>query len=178
MKKILSILLLVALVVLGSCKKYLETVPDNILTIDDVFKTRTNVIRYLGNIYQALPNEYNQRFANTENSGNWTGASDEGKYTWDFNYSTNMNKSAWANTDGNVSGYWTNFYRAIRNASDFIQRIDGATPEISAAEKTILRGEARALRAFFYFQLVRLYGPVILLGDEVIPVSASGEDVK
>ena len=178
MKKILSMLLLFALVILGSCKKYLETVPDNILTIEDVFKTRTNVIRYLGNIYQALPNEHSQRFANTENSGNWTGASDEGKYTWDFNYSTNMNKSAWANTDGNVSGYWTNFYRAIRNATDFIQRIDGATPEISAAEKTILRGEARALRAFYYFQLVRLYGPVVLLGEEMIPVDASGEDVK
>jgi starch-binding outer membrane protein, SusD/RagB family len=178
MKKILFILLLPVLFGLGSCKKYLETVPDNILTIQDVFKTRTNVIRYLGNIYQALPNEHNQRFANSENSGNWTGASDEGKYTWDFNYSTNMNKSAWANTDGNVSGYWTNYYRAIRNASDFIQRIDGATPEISAAEKTILKGEARALRAFYYFQLVRLYGPVVLLGDEVIPVAASGEEVK
>ena len=153
MKKILSISLIMALVSLGSCKKYLDTVPDNILTIDDVFKTRTNVIRYIGNIYQAMPNEFNQRFSGSENSGNWTGASDEGKYTWDFNYSTNINKSAWANTDGSIATYWDNYYRAIRNSTDFIQRIDGATPEISTAEKTILRGEARALRAFYYYQL-------------------------
>ena len=178
MKKILSISILLALLSFGSCKKYLNTVPDNILTIDDVFKTRTNVIRFIGNIYQALPNEFNQRFAGTENAGNWTGASDEGKYTWDFNYSTNINKSAWANTDGNVSSYWDNYYRAIRNATDFIQRIDGATPEISTTEKTILKGEARALRAFYYFQLLRIYGPVVVLGEDLIPVDASGDEVK
>lgn len=169
--------MLASLLLLGSCSKFLDTVPDNILTIDDVFKTRTNVIKYLGNIYQAMPNEFNQRFAGNENSGNWTGAADEGKYTWDFNYSTNMNKSAWANTDGTVSAYWDNYYRAIRKATDFIQRIDGATPEISAAEKTILKGEARALRAFYYYQLMRLYGPVVILGEEQIPVDATNDVV-
>ncbi|QNA42708.1 RagB/SusD family nutrient uptake outer membrane protein [Lacibacter sediminis] len=178
MKKILSISLIMALVSLGSCKKYLDTVPDNILTIDDVFKTRTNVIRYIGNIYQAMPNEFNQRFSGFENSGNWTGASDEGKYTWDFNYSTNINKSAWANTDGSISTYWDSYYRAIRNATDFIQRIDGATPEISIGEKTILKGEARALRAFYYYQLLRIYGPVVILGEEVIPVAATPDEVN
>ncbi len=178
MKKIIILACLPVLLVLGSCKKFLETVPDNILTIEDVFKTRTNVVRYLGNIYQALPNEFGQRFANFENAGVWTGASDEGKYTFDFVYSNNLNKSAWANNDGNVNGYWTSYYRAIRNATDFIQRIDGATPEISVGEKTIYKGEARALRAFYYFQLVRLYGPVVLLGDEVIPVAALPDEVK
>ena len=138
-KLIISLSLITALVSLNSCKKYLDTVPDNILTIEDVFKTRTNVIRYIGNIYQAMPNEHAQRFAGSENSGVWTGASDEGKYTWDFVYANNMNKSAWANTDGNVSSYWDNFYRAIRNSTDFIQRIDGATREISATEKAILK---------------------------------------
>ena len=134
MKKI-SILFFLPLLLLGSCKKYLETVPDNVLTIEDAFKTRTNVTRYLANIYQALPNEFAQRFANLENSGVWTGASDEGKYTFDFVFSNNINKSVWSPTDGNVNGYWTNYYRAIRNATDFIQRIDGATPELTPAEK-------------------------------------------
>lgn len=177
-KLIVSLSLITALVSMNSCKKYLDTVPDNILTIEDVFKTRTNVIRYIGNIYQAMPNEHNQRFASSENSGVWTGASDEGKYTWDFVYANNMNKSAWANTDGNVSAYWDNYYRAIRNATDFIQRIDGATPEISAAEKLILKGEARALRAFYYYQLLRIYGPVVILGEDIIPVAGTPEEVN
>ena len=177
-KLIISLSLITALVSMNSCKKYLDTVPDNILTIEDVFKTRTNVIRYIGNIYQAMPNEHAQRFAGSENSGVWTGASDEGKYTWDFVYANNMNKSAWANTDGNVSSYWDNFYRAIRNSTDFIQRIDGATPEISATEKAILKGEARALRAFYYYQLMRIYGPVVILGEDVIPVAATPDEVN
>lgn len=178
MKKIISLSLIAAMLLLGSCKKYLDTVPDNILTIEDVFKTRTNIIRYIGNIYQAMPNEYSQRFAGTENSGMWTGAADEGKYNWDFVYANNMNKSAWANTDGSVALFWNNYYRAIRNATDFIQRIDNATPEVSAAEKTILKGEARALRAFYYYQLLRIYGPVVILGEDLIPVAASSEEVN
>ena len=178
MRKISFIILLSSLIVLGSCKKYLDTVPDNILTIEDVFATRTNVIKYLGNIYASMPNELTQRFAGFENSGNWIGASDEAKYNWDFNYSTNMNKSAWSNTDGSVSVYWNNYYKAIRNATDFIQRIDNATPEIQDIEKKRLKGEARALRAFYYYLLLRTYGPVVLLGEDLIPVSASGDEVK
>lgn len=177
MKKLVYILLAGCLVLPGSCKKYLDTVPDNILTIEDVFQTRTNVMKYLGNIYSVLPNELRQRFSTLQNSGNWIGASDEAKYNWDFNYSTNMNKSAWANTDGTVSAYWSNYYKAIRNATDFIQRIDAATPEISSVEKTRLKGEARALRALFYFFLLRTYGPVVILGEDLIPVDASGEEV-
>ncbi len=178
MKKSFSLYLLASLVLLGSCKKYLDTVPDNILTIDDVFKTRANVTKYLGNIYASLPNEFNQRFEGSENSGDWTGASDEGKYNWDFNYTTIMNKSAWSTTDGQVRVYWVNYYRAIRNATDFIQRIDAAPADISAAEKTKLKGEARGLRAFYYYQLLRIYGPVVLLGADLIPVSATSEQVN
>ncbi|MET0634506.1 MAG: RagB/SusD family nutrient uptake outer membrane protein [Chitinophagaceae bacterium] len=174
----ISFILIGGLMLLASCNKYLDTVPDNILTIDDVFKTRTNVTKYLGNIYSALPNELKQRFAGLENSGNWTGASDEGKYNWDFNYSNNINKSAWSNQDGSVSVYWNNYYKAIRNATDFIQRIDDATPEISDVEKKRLKGEARALRAIYYYFLMRTYGPVVLLGDELIPVDATGDEVK
>jgi len=95
MKRILTLSLLGAILLLASCKKYLDTVPDNVLSLDDVFKSRTNIERYLANIYNTLPNEHNQRFEGNENSGVWIGASDEGKFNWDFNYTTVMNKSAW-----------------------------------------------------------------------------------
>lgn len=178
MKKSYLLYLLFGLMLLGSCKKYLDTVPDNILTIDDVFQTRANITKYLGNIYASLPNEFHQRFEGFENSGDWTGASDEGKYNWDFNYSTVINKSAWSTTDGQVGIYWVNYYRAIRNATDFIQHIDAAPADISVTEKTKMKGEARALRAFYYYQLLKIYGPVVLLGADLIPVAATTGQVK
>ncbi len=179
MKRILTLSLLGAVLLLGSCKKYLDTVPDNVLSLDDVFKSRTNIERYIANIYNTLPNEHNQRFEGNENSGVWIGASDEGKFNWDFNYTTVMNRSAWSNTDGQVRTYWVNYYRAIRNATDFIQRIDGATAtDIDAQERTRLKGEARALRAFFYYQLMRIYGPVVLMGDELVEVTAGAGELN
>ncbi len=168
-----------AVLILASCKKYIDTVPDNLLAIEDVFKSRTHIERYLANIYNTLPNEHNQRFEGNENSGVWIGAADEGKFNWDFNYTTVMNKSAWSNTDGQVRTYWVNYYRAIRNASDFLQRVDGATAtDFSEQEKIRYKGEARALRAFYYYQLMRIYGPVVLIGDDLIPVTAGASELN
>lgn len=173
MRKISFILLAGILLVMGSCKKYLNTVPDDVLTIDEIFSSKDNTDKYMASIYNKLPNELHQRFATNENSGPWEASSDNAKYNWDFNYSNNMNSSVWSNTDDNVANYWSSYYQAIRNATDFINRIDGATSEITASQKKIYKGEARGLRAIFYFYLLRTYGPVVLIGDNLIAADAS-----
>lgn len=162
-----------------SCKKYLDQVPDDVLTIDDIFKSKTNTDNFLANLYYLLPNEHEQRFTGNENSGPWYAASDESKYTWSFNYTNDMNVGAWASTDDEVATYWTNYYKAIRNASYFIQNIDNANAvEVNAGLKKQYKAEARALRAMFYFFLVRTYGPVIMLGETPIDINASADELK
>lgn len=161
----------------SSCSGFLDQVPDNVLTVDDIFKSRTYVDNYLTQIYANIPNELAQRFVGTQYSGAWTAGSDEAKYTWDFNYANNLNKSTWATTDGTVATFWDNYYKSIRNATDFIDKIDSANPaEVTDAMKTRYKAEARALRAMYYFWLVRLYGPVPLV-NEVLPVDAPLNDV-
>jgi hypothetical protein len=178
MKKITYIYLGLVLLTFGSCKKYLSQVPDDVLTIEKIFTSRTNTEGFLANIYRSLPNELNQRFTGNENAGPWTASSDEAKYTWDFNYSNNMNAGTWNRTDGSVSTFWNEYYKAIRNATYFMQNIDGATPEINQAIKANYKAEARALRAIFYLQLLRTYGPVPILGDEVLDVNAPIADLR
>src|SRR5690606_41388988 len=84
------------------------------------------VVNVLTQIYSNLPNEMSQRYVGNQFAGPWTAASDEAKYNWYFNYANNMNKSTWATTDGSVSTFYDNFYKSIRNATDFIDKIDGA----------------------------------------------------
>src|SRR5690606_34600608 len=161
----------------SSCSGFLDQVPDNVLTVDDIFTSRTYVDNYLTQIYANIPNELAQRFVGTQYSGAWTAGSDEAKYTWDFNYANNLNKSTWATTDGTVATFWDNYYKSIRNATDFIDKIDSVNPaEVTDAMKTRYKAEARALRAMYYFWLVRLYGPVPLV-NEVLPVDAPLNDV-
>lgn len=179
MKKITYIYCgLIALTTLGSCKKYLSQVPDDVLTVEKIFASRTNTESFLANVYHALPNELAQRFVGTENSGPWTASSDESKYTWDFNYSNNMNSGTWSKTDGTVANYWNEYYQAIRNATYFMQNIDGATPEISQDIKRTYKAEAKALRAIYYYMLLRTYGPVPLIGDKVLDVNAPVSDLR
>lgn len=106
-----------------SCAGFLDQIPDDVLTVDDIFQSKNYVDNYLTQIYSNLPNEMSQRFVGNQFAGPWTAASDEAKYNWDFNYANNMNKSTWATTDGSVSTFYDNFYKSIRNATDFIDKL-------------------------------------------------------
>jgi hypothetical protein len=179
MKKIKYIIGLCLLVLaIGSCKKYLSQVPDDVLTIDKIFASRSTTLGFLANIYSAIPDELEQRFIGQDDAGPWTASADEAKYNWDFNYSNNMNTGTWSNTDGGVSVFWQNYYKAIRNATYFIQNIDKATVEIKADDKKTYKAEARALRAIYYFYLLRTYGPVPLLGNKILDFTAPVNDLQ
>jgi hypothetical protein len=179
MKRTIYIVMGLLLVTMGSCKKYLDQVPDDVITVDDIFTSRVNTDKFLANIYNPLPNELAQRYTGTDNSGTWTASSDEAKYTWDFNYSNNMNKSTWSNTDGSVAYLWNNYYIAIRNATFFIKNIDGAnSAEVPTAVKVTYKAEARALRALYYYYLLRTYGAVPILGENVLDVNAGIADLR
>lgn len=175
--KLLSIIAATGVFLSTSCVGFLDQIPDDVLTVEDIFKSRNYVDNYLAQIYANIPNEMAQRFVGTQYSGAWTAASDESKYNWDFNYANNLNKSTWSTTDGTVSSYWDNFYKSIRNSTDFIDKIDGANPEeVNDALKSRYKAEARALRAMYYFWLVRIYGPVPLV-NTVLPVDAPLDEV-
>ena len=174
-------LIITAVLALGatSCKKYLDQVPDDVLTVNDIFKSKTNLDYFMANMYFLLPNEHEQRFTGNENSGPWTAASDESKYTWSFNYTNDMNLGAWSSQDDAVANYWKNYYVAIRNTSFLIQNIESANPlEITAGIKKQYKAEARALRAMFYFFLVRMYGPVIMLGEAPVDINTPSESLQ
>ena len=135
-----------------------------------------NTRAYLAQVYANVPDEFSARFAPSNYAGPWTGASDEANY-WSLSWvmSNSLNQSTW---DNNVGGtYWINWYKPIRTATDFINKIDGANPdEVSGLIRGHYKGEARALRAIFYYWMMRLYGPVIILPNEV-PVEGTGDEI-
>jgi hypothetical protein len=179
MKKITYIGLCLLALSVGSCKKYLSQVPDDVITVDKIFTSKANTDKFLANIYNTLPDELTQRYNGVGNSGPWTASSDEAKYNWDFNYSNNMNASTWSNTDGDVAIYWNNYYAAIRNATYFMQNIDSANPaEVDGGVKKTYKAEARGLRALYYYFLLRIYGPVPIIGEKVLDINAPIADLR
>ncbi|SEJ31147.1 Starch-binding associating with outer membrane [Cyclobacterium xiamenense] len=78
--------------------------------------------------------------------------------------------------------YWTSSYRGIANANLAIEKI----PEIEMdnAQQNRLLGEARFLRAYYYFNLIRIFGNIPLIttsidltSPELYPDPASTEAV-
>lgn len=70
------------------------------------------------------------------------------------------------NLDGNA---WANFYKGIRRANLFLKHIEGYphSTMLPQEEITRMKAEARFLRAYFYFELVKRWGGVPLMGDKV-----------
>ena len=72
-----------------------------------------------------------------------------------------------------VRNWWNGLYSVIAQTNLVLQRVPAITPMDEAQKKRIL-GEARFLRAWAYFYLVRLYGDVPLI---LKPVDAASEDL-
>ncbi len=78
---------------------------------------------------------------------------------------------------------WTAYYRGIGNANSSIKYIPGI-PGLDANEGKRLLGEAYFLRAWYYFNLVQLFGniplvtePVNLESPQLVPPQVSAEEV-
>jgi hypothetical protein len=63
---------------------------------------------------------------------------------------------------------WTTSYGAIRRANVFLGNIDRSP--LSAVRKARLIAEARFLRAYYYYHLLRNYSGVPLLGDKLFTI--------
>ncbi|UJH90667.1 RagB/SusD family nutrient uptake outer membrane protein [Antarcticibacterium sp. 1MA-6-2] len=168
---------IISTIFIVSCNDdFLDQVPDDRLTFEDTFKTEVNAQRYLANVYSQIPSEYAQRYTTSDNSGPWTGASDEAEYVWGFHMGNYLNVADWNATTQEVSNLWSNFYRGIRSASTFIANIENCA-DCTQEDIKQYTSEARILRAFYYYNLMRSWGPVLLLGDTPIPPDADLEEL-
>src|SRR5690606_23976921 len=70
--------------------------------------------------------------------------------------------------------YWNGLYRVVANANLVLDKVPGISPMDEAQKKKVL-GEARFLRAWAYFYLVRLWGDVPLI---TLPQTAASEDFR
>mgnify|MGYP003574913403 FL=1 len=67
-------------------------------------------------------------------------------------------------TNGNVGRDWSGLYSNIKNANEVLENIPNVEDAaLTADRKAQMLGEAKTLRAYFYFHLVRLWGAVPLI---------------
>ena len=70
-------------------------------------------------------------------------------------------------SNGVISFRWAADYKGIQRTNVILNRIANSTSTISDADKNQIIGESKALRAHYYFDLVRCFGGVPLYLNEV-----------
>jgi hypothetical protein len=112
-----------------------------------------------------------------------------GTATTETGQNSNLNNLYSMTYDGNtehVNNWWNGLYRVIANANLAIDKIPGISflPPATEAQKTKLLGEARFLRAWAYFNVVRLWGDAPLItkpqtsaSDDFFPERAPQDQV-
>lgn len=161
---------------LGSCKKYLDVVPDDVPTLDYAFRMRTTAEQYLFTCYSFLPH-----LGSPSSDPARFGAGEmwlNPIYT-DANY---MIARGQQNTNSPYNDYWngnnsaTDMWTAVSQCNIFLDHIN-QVPDMEEYEKREWAAEVKVLKAYYYFFLLRMYGPIPVM-KENIPIDASGEEVR
>lgn len=153
---------------LTSCNNYFDSIPENVTTLDDVFSSRVLALQWLSNVYQYLPDESEQNYTggSDETRGIWTPASLEGDLPWEHCNSNYVNNGTINQSSGYVESMWKAYYKGIQKANIYLKRIDECD-DMDEATKLRTKAEARALRSIYYFNLFKIYGPFVNIGDEI-----------
>ncbi|MCD2421468.1 RagB/SusD family nutrient uptake outer membrane protein [Niabella pedocola] len=183
MKKITTISIFIAVVtLLISCKKYLNTDQyfKDRMTLDKSFNNEKYIEEWLANSFSYIT-EINADVASKGyepfNFGDDMYYGDrDGAYDPQNANSLNYNKFSLGNYhEGDVQS-WAKCFQGIRSASIFIQNIDQSTV-IDAVKKADYKAQARFLRAYCYWLLLRKYGPVPILPDDGVDYTDSYADL-
>jgi len=162
MKKIFYSILFFTLFV-AACKKGLETEPLDQLTEDRVFdpadSSGTYAQQYLNDIYSGLPTGFNRIGGNILDA-----ATDDALPSQDGTSIENLGKGQ-ISSGSNPDDAWAKSYASIQKVNIFLSKIDIVPRD--AATKTFWKADARFLRAISYFELLKRYGGVPLVGDSV-----------
>ncbi|MFC5412862.1 RagB/SusD family nutrient uptake outer membrane protein [Larkinella bovis] len=176
-------MLFTALLLNGAgCSDFLEEANPSNFTVENYFTKPEHATSAVNSIYDALKTPTGGGF----NGAPWmmlefaTGlANTELGQAVNSIFVRNLN-----NTSDNEYGriYWASSYKGIGNANLAIAKIPGIPMDETAKKKAL--GEARFLRAWYYYNLVRIFGkvplitePIGLTSENLIPAAATEEAI-
>ncbi|MDR1414218.1 MAG: RagB/SusD family nutrient uptake outer membrane protein [Odoribacteraceae bacterium] len=133
----------------------------DLATMDSVFKRQEYVQQYLNNVYSYIPDP-GALTVSQSMSLPWVLITDEGMSTvkragHPYNYFANNELSS-----DDLYGYssrWNDLYEGIRKADIFLRDVHKCT-EATDLKRQEWAGEAIFLKAYLYFELMLMFGPV------------------
>lgn len=167
MKKYIYISIIIALL-LGSCN-YLDVVPESdIQTIETIFEKKEGAEEWLKTCHIFLI----RQVIGIPKGVAFTGADEIAALDYarrlDITIEGMLLADGLQNTSSPLGNVWdsSSFYAAIRYCNIFLQHI-GNTYNMKKEEADLWSAEIKAIKAHYYFELMRRYGPIILVPQNI-----------
>lgn len=155
----------------GGCNSNIDLEPEGIITADGYFKSAEDYEKALTALYERL---------NVESYDLWMdGVTDNGLVTHSWNRGYDLGRGIGSTASSFPAGKWDKGYISVQRANNVINNIDkyqwpGGE---SDANRNQVLGEARTLRAYFYLDLVSIFGHIMFYTENPATVAES-ENVK
>jgi len=155
MKRIM--LLATAALTISSCDSFLDTSPEDLRSPEQIYETYSSTQNAMFGVYSYIRDTYPFNMPDTYSTSD-VDVAYTNVHTFDM--------GVWSASSAQYDKWYT-FYKAIREATYFLQNVDKCPdPRLTYDTREQWKAEIRCVRAYYYAQLMRMYGPVILLKDE------------
>ena len=153
-----------------SCSNWLDVMPENVATIDMIFRLRQEALNYLcSSVYSFLGHTDTQTIY--VNPGLL--ASDElyGVAVPFCNFSTYAQdpisfKEGMLSSSNELFGSWGVMYQGLRVCNTFLENVH-KVPDLQPWERDKWIAETKVLKAYFHFILIRKFGPIPLARNNI-----------
>ncbi|TKG96928.1 RagB/SusD family nutrient uptake outer membrane protein [Puteibacter caeruleilacunae] len=156
---------------------YLDIVPDNVATIDNAFTDKFNAEKYLFTCYSYLP-----KMGDINQNPALLGSDEVSKALYHENQRGVKLANGYQTIVNPLFDYWSGrnggqaMYVGIRDCNTLIDRID-EVPDMTEKEKKTWKAEAKFIKAYLHFYLIRMYGPIHIVREN-ISINESIENLK
>jgi hypothetical protein len=145
--------------IVPGCSNLLEPTPQGIIQLDQLFTTRDGIITAVNGSYAPLLDLYKgsiQQLTDLASDDAWTWRNelDPDLYIIQPNSTYNQN-------------VWVPLFLGVTRANAVIDNLSNVTDFTDPAVKNAVEGQAKFIRAFYYFNLVRLFGDVPLITKQI-----------
>jgi hypothetical protein len=164
MKKVLYFLTFSVLLT-GCGENFLNVNPETYQGAANFFQTKSQFTQAVNGAYAPLQGIYNNQMwalaeMRSDNTSYQYNTGDRSGFPFE-----EIDEFREISNNTHTTGFFNNAVLGISRANVILDRIDAST--LDAASKDQIAGEASFLRAFYYFQLVRVFGDVPLVLKEV-----------
>lgn len=182
---------MVVLCLLGlqSCENsFLDVVPDNVSTLEHAFKLRNEAEKYLFTCYAYIPKngEAIYNIGMLAGDETWVSANRASVTSYAFNIATGTQRkaqpymNAWEGRNQAAGpGERYPIFDGIRHCNVFLENVEDRTkvPDLTESERLRWIAEAKFLKAYYHYYLMRMYGPIPVIRTNV-PIDAPENQIQ